>query len=464
MRRSLAAVICLLLALVAGDAVAQWTTYPGGPVRLPPDALQIPPLAGLSTGCPVSGSHVQGTVVYAADGTQCYATASGSPATWVATGGPGAGGGASITSPTLVVQSDADGTADQDAGIELWSQTTDGALVGVIRVLGVLASGADPGLATWIDDAGGSAVAPVFTVGKPGDFSDTADDVMSTIKLRAHANGDPVGTAKEGSLIQGTDGVLTISAPAGVTVGGVPISAGNVDGADVSAVASSVTSHLSDTGNPHSTSCGQVGAVCDSSYSAAGAVVVGTGVGTYSAVTLNMGSMLGNFGAGTTAGTSADVRSFIGFGTSSDLARASDSVQVSAGTTTTSALLDDATNRLPYLRLTGQGPADTVSRRFSWLVPPGAASISALKVGTVWSDAGAGNNAGTVTCIDTAGVTVLNAQGLTETAFFQFESIGSVAFSGGTYAAGGVFSCTLDITTDTSDTIDVYGMAVHFQR
>lgn len=464
MRRFTAWLAFLLLLLGAGTASAQWTTYTGSALRLPANGFQLPAVSGLSTGCPASGSYVAGTMVYAADGSLCYCTASGSPGTWVAVGGPGAGGGAGTDSDTFTVQTGADGSADQDAGIELWSQTTDGALVGVIRVLGVLASGVDAGLATWIDDAGGSAVAPVFTVGKPGDFSDTADDVMATIKLRAHANGDPVGTAKVGSLVQGTDGTLTIAAPAGVTVGGVPISAGNVDGADVSAVASSVTSHLSDTLNPHSTSCGQVGAVCDSSYSAAGAVVVGTGVGTYGAVTLNMGSMLGNFGAGTTAGTSADVRSFIGFGTSADFARASDSVQVSAGTTTTSALLDDATNRLPYLRLTGQGPADTASRRFSWLVPPGAASIESLKVATVWSNAGAGNNAGTVTCVDTAGSTVLTAQGLTETAMFQFESIGSVAFAGGTYTAGGVFSCTLDITTDTSDTIDVYGLSVHWQR
>lgn len=123
----------------------------------------------------------------------------------------------------------------------------------------------------------------------------------------------------------------------------------------------------------------------------------------------------------------------------------------------------DATERLPYVLVTGSADSATAQIGWSFVVPPTytAWDTTFLEVGLDFSDA-TGNNDATLTCKDTAGSTVLTAYDLTQSATMGWEGILTTSLGAGTYTENGIVSCLLTVTTDTADTVLVYGLKWHW--
>ncbi|GMV38802.1 MAG: hypothetical protein AMXMBFR64_05180 [Myxococcales bacterium] len=382
-------------ALLAAPVAAQWTTYSGGPLTLPSDGLRLPPKSGLASGCEISGSYPAGVLIFAADGTLCYSTVAGSPATWVEVGG-----GPGSTCGELGALCLEDVAANQ------------------------LFVGSGDGAGAWTELEAGR----VLCRSAIGDV--TGCDASA---LRAITEYGSTDTGKGASLI-GTEDMAGHYGNNDVETG--------LAGAYIAAAAK----------------------VAKADYGGAGCVLVGTGAEMYSCTTLTSGRVLGDFGAGVTAGTAADVKTFVGVDTSNDLVLATGMPLASATNVSNSAAIWDGTNRLPYTRLTGEENGGTATLPFVFYVPPGVSALSALRIATVWSDAGAGANSGVLDCVDTTGSPILTSHGLTESASWAWESIPGAGLGVGTYTAGGILSCVLSVTTDSGDTVDVYAMSVTYQR
>ncbi|GMV72953.1 MAG: hypothetical protein AMXMBFR77_27900 [Phycisphaerales bacterium] len=395
MKRLISAILGLVLCLLTTVAVAQWTTYPGGPLRLPPDGLQIPAVSGLASGCEISGSYPAGVVAFAGDGTLCYSTAAGSPATWAAVGS-----GATPTCGDVGALCLEDVSANK---IFIGSGDESGAWV-ELEASQILCRGA----ATPAGGCSASAVRGLLEYGS----SDTG---------------------KGASLVALED------------MGG-HVTVDNVEAGIAEAF----------------TALG--GKVAKADYGGTGCVLVGTGAEMYSCTTLTSGRVLGDFGAGVVGGTASDVRSFLGLETSNDLVLATTMPLATATNVSNSAALWDGTNRLSYTRLTGEENGGTATLPFVFYVPPGVASVAAIRIATVWSDPGAGANAGVLDCADTTGSAILTSFGLTEALGWAWESIPGAGLGVGTYSAGGLLSCVLSVTTDAGDTVDVYAMSITYQR
>lgn len=124
----------------------------------------------------------------------------------------------------------------------------------------------------------------------------------------------------------------------------------------------------------------------------------------------------------------------------------------------------DSTNRAAYWRVTGGSDNQSSQRVWVWRVPPDFSDwgATAIRVGHLWSD-DTGNNAATLTVLDTAGASVLS-KAVAASATYATATAAAVDFSGGTYTEGGLITVRFDLVTDNADTVDVYDLELVYAR
>jgi len=241
--------VLLLLAPVAAQAqvVARGLeTFPATGIRLVP--------VGGAPGASLCTSATDGRIAY--DGGLVYLCDAG---TWVSLGPTAAL--STTTAASFTINSDADGTATEDAALRLKAQSL-GLGIAADAVLTSAIAASPPGIALYYD----TPVDQYLYLGPPGDALG-AGDLEAGLRLRSHTSGDPVGTVKEGLVrhsaagILVLDGFVAVQSADALDVQGNLTLTGTVDGRDVAAdgvsldgVVQGLADHLADAVDAHDAS------------------------------------------------------------------------------------------------------------------------------------------------------------------------------------------------------------------
>lgn len=249
------------------------------------------------------------------------------------------------------------------------------------------------GLVALWPDVTGASLGGTLILGPPGDFLASGDDVDQTLLLRGHKAGDAVDAPTTASIaIDASAGTLILTPPSG---GSTSISAGNVTLAALATV----------DGRDVSVD----GAALDSLLDRREYMPVGmSAVGTTSNATVSLPAW-------------------------------------------------DATDRLPCVTITATGADASAELGWSLVVPAGWSDwqATAIRVWADWSLTDDGQ-AVEVTCKDTAGATIVDAEGIPATDVAGWRDITTV--DPGTYAVGGHLSCTATVIVSASETARVCGI------
>lgn len=249
------------------------------------------------------------------------------------------------------------------------------------------------GLVALWPDVGGASLSGTLILGPPGDFLAAGDDVDQTLLLRGHKTGDAVGTPTTASVaLDASAGTLVLTPPTG---GGTSIAAGNL------ALAS-------------------------------GALVAGRDLPADGAALDNL----------------RDRREYMPPGMAGIGATNNATVSLTAW---------DATDQFPCVTVTATGAGASAALGWSLVVPAGWDDwqATALRIWADWSLTGDAQGL-EVTCKDTAGATIVDAEGFAATDVAGWRDVTTV--DPGTYTVGGHLSCLVTITVSAAQTARLCGL------